>query len=290
MQARCSQRRRTACLLAALAVSAACGVNGCADRSPATKPGPSADGTLVPGRKGLTPLPDEIVQPWMKAGAQVGWMQPGAFTFFQAPELGLAGDLPAFRFKTWKPGVLAKLPVPAAAFGLDLGNTEVGDAGLTEVAGLANLQIISLNDTQLTDLGLKELVGLKDLRALYVAGTHLTDVGAKGLAGLKSLQLLDVRRTELTEAGVRELVGLKHLRALALGGPPLTEAALQQLSGFPGLRTLLLFEIEVTDAGVKDLARLKGLQKLSLSRTKITAMGLKEVEKALPDCKIAHYP
>ena len=65
--------------------------------------------------------------------------------------------MPAFRLVVWKAGVFAELPVPPVAFELDLGNTEVTDAGLKELAGLKSLQALVLSDTSVTDTGLKEL-------------------------------------------------------------------------------------------------------------------------------------
>src|SRR5947207_9619564 len=59
----------------------------------------------------------------------------GLFQFLPEKK-GVAGDLPAFRFSTWKEGLLAELPAPATAFGLSLGFTVGTDAGLKELAGL----------------------------------------------------------------------------------------------------------------------------------------------------------
>ena len=95
------------------------------------------------------PLPEDIVAAWKAAGAKVGWMRGvPAFsmeflfedTEFVREKEGKPGDLPAFRFYSWQEGRLAKLPVPAAAFGLDLHGTEVTDAGLKELAGLKSFK------------------------------------------------------------------------------------------------------------------------------------------------------
>src|SRR5258708_5895319 len=79
-----------------------------------------------PGKKDPPkPLPDNITKAWKDAGATVGWItvdSSGVPTFVEKPE---AGAVPAFRFLKWKDGVVAKLPVPEAPFGLDLSKTEV---------------------------------------------------------------------------------------------------------------------------------------------------------------------
>src|SRR5947208_3268188 len=96
---------------------------------------PAAAGQL-PKQDPPQPLPKEIVAAWQKAGAVPGWMglNSGGFLAFEGEATGLADAVPAFRIGAWKDGVVAKLPVPAAPFGLYLGNTKVTDAGLKELA------------------------------------------------------------------------------------------------------------------------------------------------------------
>lgn len=106
------------------------------------------------------PLPREIVAAWQKAGAVPGFMglTSDGYLAYQEKATGLAGAIPAFQFITaWKDGVVTKLPVPEAAFGLHLTGTQVTDAGLKELAGLKSLHTLTLNSTQVTDAGVTEL-------------------------------------------------------------------------------------------------------------------------------------
>src|SRR5262249_20601397 len=103
------------------------------------------------------PLPDDVVKAWKDAGATAGWMkvdEAGHLTFVEKPE---AGAIPAFRFPTWKGGVLPKLPAPGAAFGLDLSKTDVADDGVKELAGLKNLTSLCLCETKATDEAVEAL-------------------------------------------------------------------------------------------------------------------------------------
>ena len=103
------------------------------------------------------PLPDNIVKAWKDAGATVGWMKVdpnGLLSFNEKPE---AGAIPAFRFLKWKDGIVAKLPVPEAGFGLDLAKTEVTDSGLKELAKLKKLSSLTLCETEVTDSGVEQL-------------------------------------------------------------------------------------------------------------------------------------
>lgn len=97
------------------------------------------------------PLPDKIVKAWKDAGATVGWMKQepsGILVFVEEPE---AGAIPAFRFEKWKDDVVAKLPVPETAFGLDLAKSEITDTGLKELAGLKPMTLLCLCETKVTD-------------------------------------------------------------------------------------------------------------------------------------------
>ena len=60
---------------------------------------------------------------------------------------------------------------------VNLIGSEVTDAGLAHLAGLAALKFLHLNDTQVTDAGLAHLTGLTALEVLGLSGTQVTDAG-----------------------------------------------------------------------------------------------------------------
>src|SRR5262249_1527809 len=78
-------------------------------------------------------LSAEVMKAWKEAGAEVGWMGANS-TLFSTERDILRGKrtLPAFRFPRWREGVIAKLPAPGVAFGLDLSSTQITDEGLKE--------------------------------------------------------------------------------------------------------------------------------------------------------------
>ena len=120
---------------------------------------PAAPEQPAPKSEPAQPLPNEIVAAWKKAGARAGWIGRDAdgYCNFAEKATGLADAVPAFSFASWKDGVVAKLPVPAALFGLNLLGTRVTDAGLKELAGLKSLHTLNLSETQVTDAGMAEL-------------------------------------------------------------------------------------------------------------------------------------
>ncbi|MGA0559425.1 c-type cytochrome domain-containing protein [Larkinella sp. VNQ87] len=88
---------------------------------------------------------------------------------------------------------------------LKLGDTEVSDATLAQVAQLKNLQKLHLEQTKVTDNGLKNLKNLPYLEYLNLYGTGVTDAGLKELAGMKNLKTVYLWQTKVTDEGVAEL-------------------------------------------------------------------------------------
>jgi hypothetical protein len=93
----------------------------------------------------------------------------------------------------------------AASLLLLAGITQIGDAGLKELAALKKLQMLDLTYTKISDAGLKELAGLQQLRSLMLGYTKISDAGLKELAALKQLIVLSLSGTQVTKNGVAEL-------------------------------------------------------------------------------------
>lgn len=88
---------------------------------------------------------------------------------------------------------------------LKLGDTQITDAALAQVAKLRNLQKLHLEQTKVTDAGLKQLRGLAHLEYLNLYGTAVTDAGLTELANLKSLKTVYLWQTKVTDAGIANL-------------------------------------------------------------------------------------
>ncbi len=88
---------------------------------------------------------------------------------------------------------------------LKLGDTEVSDATLAQVAKLKNLQKLHLERTNVTDAGLRNLKGLANLEYLNLYGTAITDAGLTELAGLRNLKTVYLWQTKVTEQGLTSL-------------------------------------------------------------------------------------
>ena len=99
---------------------------------------------LAACQNGLAPTPAGEHRHSLEGGRGRSWLAagiPGWHSLEFVPEKeGKPGDLPAFRFARLARGTPGEAALPGAAFGLDLADTQVTDAGLKELAGLKSLQ------------------------------------------------------------------------------------------------------------------------------------------------------
>src|SRR5262245_27835640 len=182
-----------------------------------------------PLAKAPGPLPAGLVKAWNEAGATIGSIRPdgerGHLEF--GPSSTGPRSVPAFRFKTWRKGMIAALQAPTSSFGLDLSLVKVTDADLKELGGLDHLTHLSLSDTaENTDAGLKCVAAMEGLTHLELSGAGVTDKGLKHLAGMKGLTHLCLDNTEVTDAGMEHLAGLEKLVALHLDTTEVTDRGL----------------------------------------------------------------
>jgi mono/diheme cytochrome c family protein/uncharacterized membrane protein len=88
---------------------------------------------------------------------------------------------------------------------LKLGDTQITDLTLVQLAKLRNLQKLHLEQTNVTDAGLKNLKGLANLEYLNLYGTPITDAGLTELENLKNLKTVYLWQTKVTEQGIANL-------------------------------------------------------------------------------------
>jgi hypothetical protein len=107
--------------------------------------------------------------------------------------------------------------------------TQVTDAGLHHLRGLAQLQVLELDDTQISDAGLIHLQTLKQLQVLLLNNTHISDAGLGHLKGLTQLQHVWLSNTHTTNAGLEHLTGLTQLQDLNLVDTQVTDQGVRKL-------------------------------------------------------------
>jgi Leucine-rich repeat (LRR) protein len=120
---------------------------------------------------------------------------------------------------------------------VNLGLTEVKDAELDALDGLASIKKLTLNDTPITDAALDHLRGLSGLEKLYLVDTKITDAGLERLRGLKSLQVLSLAGTQVSDAGLDHLKAMTGLKEVFLYGTKVSDDGAKQLKeALPNLK------------------------------------------------------
>lgn len=194
-------------------------------------------------------------------------------------------------------GVETPLPKSAQEIGsLDLGDTDVSDEALKQVATLRNLTELDLRNTKVTDKGLKELADLTKLKELRLSESQLSDANLRVLRKIgllhclrqaegrkrpksdEEITALSLTRSPVTDAGLRELAGLSNLTRLHLCDTQVTDAGLEGLKTLPRLQSLLLGRGQFTDAGLERLKGLAQLRRLSLLGAQFTDAGLEHLK------------
>lgn len=115
-------------------------------------------------------------------------------------------EVSAVNARTFNDAQAALLPkVSKQLVWLKLGDTQISDAALAQVAKLENLQKLHLEQTKITDAGLKQLKNLPNLEYLNLYGTLVTDAGLAELTSLKNLKTVYLWQTKVTDQGVANL-------------------------------------------------------------------------------------
>lgn len=70
---------------------------------------------------------------------------------------------------------------------------------------MTGLVELDLGSTQITDAGVEHLESLSKMQHLHLGNTHITDKSVERLAQLKGLQTLVVEGTRISKAGMTEL-------------------------------------------------------------------------------------
>jgi hypothetical protein len=143
------------------------------------------------------------------------WWFAGLFATLTSP-IALAGDDPVEEIAAL--GGRCSRDAAGEIIEVDLSNTWVTDADLSEVARLPRLRSINLAYTRVTDQGLEHLAPLKDVRTLnlYYAES-VTDQGLVPLKHWKNLEQLDLRGTKVTSTLFEHIAQMASLRYLDVG-------------------------------------------------------------------------
>jgi hypothetical protein len=127
-----------------------------------------------------------------------------------------------------KKGVLCeRVAVDSAALDCNasLAGAQFGDAEMEAVAQLApTLVWLNLGRTNVTDAGLVRIAALPQLRRLSVANTAVSDVGIASLGVLPKLEVLNVYGSKVGDAGLLASCAMPQLRKVYAFASAVTES------------------------------------------------------------------
>jgi hypothetical protein len=173
---------------------------------------------------------------------------------------------------------------------VSLRDTNVGDKGLSNIAGLLELRTLNLSGSVgITNNGLSAFRRLTNLKELDLSETAVSDDGLINLAPLEHIEKLRLRSTRVRGTGLKFLEKMRRLRILDLSGTDVSDTAAAYLSKLRNLTYLNLGGTNVSDASVEHLKRLSKLEFLGLIDTKMDVKGGKELERALSKTVIVRW-
>lgn len=216
-------------------------------------------------------------RPWRDVGAAKGGVSVPAgeeVRLSVSPDFGDA-DLDALL--DWPPGTLQSL---------DLGQSQVTDAGLEKVARLDGLNDLSLLGLPVGDAGVAHLKRLPTLKYLNLGRTRVTDASLPVIAAMPVLESLNVQSTGFTEALVPVLAGREGLRVLLLDSGQVSDGSIPAIAGLKRLEWLAIGGPELTDASVEHLVQMAQLTSLQLTPSGITDEGIRRLRRELKNCKV----
>jgi len=148
---------------------------------------------------------------------------------------------------------------------VDLSECDLSEAELNSLLArlhyFDDLILLDLSGTRLTDEGLGHIAGLKEIEHLSVSNTHVGNSGMKYIARLEKVIRLDFSETRVTDDGLRQLQNLINLEQLSLDGTNVSDAGLKSLHNLKKLSSLELSNTSVTEEGVTSLLqKLPGLE------------------------------
>jgi hypothetical protein len=191
---------------------------------------------------------------------------------------------------------------------LDLGGSQVGDAGLAHLPKLAAVETLNISSLRVTNDGLKPLAELPKLRVLAADNLSTVDEGGlKVLGQCRGLEEVSLQNSVAADGTFDALRELKDLKVLKVGGSPnlmgMGFSKSVEKGAFKDLKELHAGNSQFVIYGVLQLGKLKGLEvldvsyadmndglidgfddcinlkKLSMVRSKVTSEGLRKLLK-----------
>lgn len=161
-------------------------------------------------------------------------------------------------------------------------NLAMDDAGLGQLAGLTELEVLSLTRAEVSDEFAGTLSSLVGLRQIRLENAAIGDRSAKAISKLRNLSSINLPNCNISDDGLEDWPSLHELVLLRIGSPNLSDAALATVAKMKSLRFLHLVNVAMTDAGLKHLYSMEQLESLYIDGGGVTEDGLSALLQAMP--------
>lgn len=170
---------------------------------------------------------------------------------------------------------LKRLPLlKTLSLGLYNQGCKITDAGMTHVGEITSLEWLDLSGTAVTDEGLKQIRSLTNLKNLSIDNTKITDAGLAHLVAMQNLSHLRAyQQSNIADEGAEHLSKLKSLKQIH-AHLSLTEKGLRSLKHLPLLENLSLADAGVTDEALRQVGEFKSLKELWMQGCPVTDQGV----------------
>jgi hypothetical protein len=162
---------------------------------------------------------------------------------------------------------------------LELGACRVSGKAFSALAGMKDLERITLSGPSFNDEAMVELQKTNRLKRLILVDTSITDTGFRRMGPLASLEYLFLLRPKVTADSFAVIGKCNSLKHLSVSNVPLGGDALHHLVGLDALTTLSLENTRVADEGLQYLSQLPSLREVNLSDCPINNDGLRHLGK-----------
>lgn len=234
----------------------------------------------APGARSLR-FPDDVslgtlyIRDWAFASASVGadigaWIEHGEAKGKVAIPAGKEARLVFNPAQSSKIDALRRLGANALQ-SLDLHDCPVGDRGMTAIAHLTGLFMLSIDNTLVGPPGYEKLRRLTSLREASIIATTLGDPGRRFIGQQPLLAAIDADRADLNDEWLMNLAPMDRLKFLSVDEMEgVTDAGIAHIAKHRNLESLFISYTQLTDEGLAKIQTIKTLKRVWMEGTKIT--------------------
>ncbi len=141
---------------------------------------------------------------------------------------------------------------------LNIISTKFNDEWMAPIGKLTNLKVLRFtNNGKITDAGMVQLAGLKNLETLSIVGTHITGKAYAQFEGFTKVTRVSHRGSSIDNEGLRQLCDhLPNLESLSLAHAKFTDAGAPHLAKLTKLKGLEVGAAKATPQALKAIAKL----------------------------------